>query len=559
MKRLLYFLLIGSTFFLSCDDDLDAIDYTLFDATLEEARNAADINREGQSNGDIIVGSTVILNGVIDTYAPYRETAINQGTIDIATQRLRDAIDQYESSVVIIEGTFLGDAIELAQNLHDNAEEGVFPGQYAVGSKAILQSAIDAAQLVLDDATSTQAQVDSALSTLLTAVNTFNAGEVLPLDFSLLIQAINDAQNLHDNAVEGTDIGNYAVGSKAVLQQAIDNANVVANTTSGLVQSAIDTALADLQNAVSVFENGRIGGPTRDTTALEAKITEAQSVHDGAVEGTAMGEYPVGSKATLQAAINDAQAVVDDLSLGQGPVDAAIATLQSALNDFLNSINGIAVINFSGDDYIETPNFQGIAGGGARTMEAWINTSSNTHQTTLILSWGVNSPQQKWDMRINGGKLRIEFNGGGLNGSTTINDGQWHHVAIVVPSTAGSLNDVLLYVDGVEETTSGGSGNAINTSTANNFNIGRSASQTDRFFAGLMSDVRIWNVGRTAAEIAANKDVRLSGNEPGLVGYWKLNENSGTTAPDSSPSGFNGVFVGSPTWNIITSGLPFND
>ena len=33
-----------------------------------------------------------------------------------------------------------------------------------------------------------------------------------------------------------------------------------------------------------------------------------------------------------------------------------------------------------------------------------------------------------------------------------------------------------------------------------------------------------------------------------LVGWWRLDETSGTTAYDSSPSGNDGTFVGDPQW-----------
>ena len=562
MKKLFCLILIGFTVLNACDNDEDTIDYALFDSTLQEAINTADVSREGESNGDIIIGSTDILNQVINQYTPYRETAVNQGTIDIATQRLRDAINIYESSIVIIDGTSLIETIDLAQQTHNNAEEGEFPGQYTVGSKAILQDAIDAAQTVADDPEAIQSVIDAALSDLLMALNAFNAGEVPPLDFTALEEAINNAQELHNNAEEGTEIGQYQVGSKAILQAAIDDADAIANTSEGITQTDVDEALATLTEAVNTFEEGIVGGPERDTTELEAKITEAQTIHDAAVEGTEPGQYSPGSKSILQTAIDDAQAVVDDLSLPQSDVDAAVVTLQTALDAFLDSINGVKVLSFGGSDYIETPNFQGIGGGAARTMEAWVNTSGNTNQTTLIMSWGINSPQQNWDMRINTGRLRIEFNGGGVNGnaaSTIVNDGQWHHVAVVVPSSASSLNDAILYVDGVEQTTTGGSANPINSSTDNNFNIGRSASQTDRFFQGFISDVRIWDVERTQLEIINNKDARLSGNETGLIGYWKLNEGSGSTVFDSSSSGFDGTIIGVPTWETLTSGLPFDE
>ena len=58
-----------------------------------------------------------------------------------------------------------------------------------------------------------------------------------------------------------------------------------------------------------------------------------------------------------------------------------------------------------------------------------------------------------------------------------------------------------------------------------------------------MSDVRLWSDVRTQAEIQANKDIILSGNESNLKGYWKLDEGSGSVAFDSSPSGYDGTII----------------
>jgi hypothetical protein len=51
---------------------------------------------------------------------------------------------------------------------------------------------------------------------------------------------------------------------------------------------------------------------------------------------------------------------------------------------------------------------------------------------------------------------------------------------------------------------------------------------------GLIDEVRIWNIVRTQSEIQATMNYTLSGNEPGLVGYWHLDEGSGQVAFDST-------------------------
>lgn len=563
MKRLFSTLLLSIIVFTSCnDDDLNTINYTEFDNILLEAQEIADVDKEGDKNGDFIIGSTAILNAYREKYKTYRETATNQGTIDIATERLAEAVETYKLSIVIVDGTTLESTIANAQSLHDSAVEGDFPGEYQNGSRAEIQAIIDSSELVSLNSNATQTEIDAALFALLAALSVFEDAENPPLDFDALNAEISTTQTLHDNAVEGTNIGEYAVGSIAILLEAINEAKAVVNIINPLTQSNIDTALIVLQNAVVTFEAGKVGGPSRDTTILEATIISSQEIHDSAVEGPDLGEYAVGSKSTFQQEINVAQSVVDDLSLGQLDVDNALANLQAATTVFQNALNGVFTANFGGNTYIETPDFQGVSGGANRTMEAWINTTVNSNEETLILSWGVNSAQEKWDMRINQGKLRIEYAGGGVNGTQTINDGAWHHVAIVVSNDGANLDETLLYVDGSLDAISSGEGsNPINTSAVNNFNIGRSASQTDRFFIGSISDVRIWDVVRSASEIMTNKDTRLTGSETGLVGYWKLNDGSGTIATDSSNSNYSGNIIGNNlTWEKLTSGgLPFSN
>ena len=53
--------------------------------------------------------------------------------------------------------------------------------------------------------------------------------------------------------------------------------------------------------------------------------------------------------------------------------------------------------------------------------------------------------------------------------------------------------------------------------------------------------------GFGATEIQRYMNLRLKGNEPGLVGYWPLNEGSGNTVQDRSPNANNGTINGA-TW-----------
>ena len=82
------------------------------------------------------------------------------------------------------------------------------------------------------------------------------------------------------------------------------------------------------------------------------------------------------------------------------------------------------------------------------------------------------------------------------------------------------------------------------------------------FFNGRIDEFRVWNVARSAAEIASTMGHTLVGNEPGLTGYWKFDDATGTTAADSVTSAGHTAHPGTlmanttanlPTWVASTA------
>ena len=71
-----------------------------------------------------------------------------------------------------------------------------------------------------------------------------------------------------------------------------------------------------------------------DFAILDALIVDAQTLHDGATEGTAIGDYEAGSKAGLQTAIDLATGVRNTAGVTQAQVDAAVIGLQAAMDQF---------------------------------------------------------------------------------------------------------------------------------------------------------------------------------------------------------------------------------
>ena len=76
--------------------------------------------------------------------------------------------------------------------------------------------------------------------------------------------------------------------------------------------------------------------------------------------------------------------------------------------------------------------------------------------------------------------------------------------------------------------------------------IGNSTKGKEQF--GKLSEFRVWNIALSDEEIAVNSKTRLSGNEPGLVAYYPLNEATGTTVRDRTGNGKDGIIVGASWW-----------
>jgi len=153
------------------------------------------------------------------------------------------------------------------------------------------------------------------------------------------------------------------------------------------------------------------------------------------------------------------------------------------------------------DDHVHMFGYKGIEGGQSRTVCAWIKTADTEGD---IVSWGPrDTPRGRWVVRTQeDGFLRLEIGGGIIVGSTVVCDGAWHHVAVVLENDGSpNVNDVLLYVDGVLEVPSSVGDEVVDTVLVPDVRIGVWG-VANRYFEGLIDEVRIYDRALTADEIA---------------------------------------------------------
>ena len=178
---------------------------------------------------------------------------------------------------------------------------------------------------------------------------------------------------------------------------------------------------------------------------------------------------------------------------------------------------------------------------GDYTWEAWFKPSNlNLGENRMVAQtgWAWNSPGRLMlavrSHKNNPGALAnkpildVFFNNGAtvrLLGQTEITAG-WHHAALVRQGTTLSI-----YLDGAFEASTN------NYTVATPSGVAEAPFLIGPAFYGSLAEVRLWNVARTEAEIAASKDKRLVGTEDHLIGYWPLDEGGTSVAPVNKVTG----------------------
>ncbi len=212
-------------------------------------------------------------------------------------------------------------------------------------------------------------------------------------------------------------------------------------------------------------------------------------------------------------------------------------------------------VTFNGStDYVDAGNLD-VANLSTYTVEAWVKTTSTANAWVVSAGSSTSTaPTAGLETMTSGTKARFVIrdaasNAVGVTGSTTINDGNWHHI-VGVRTTATSPNNTTLslYVDGKLDATA--VAGAVGTVTFNTSAIGAINSNGSRtaFFAGSVADVAYYTAALNATTVNHHYQAGKSnyaGSTPvdAPNAYWRLDESSVTSATDSSGHGNTGTYA----------------
>jgi hypothetical protein len=225
-------------------------------------------------------------------------------------------------------------------------------------------------------------------------------------------------------------------------------------------------------------------------------------------------------------------------------------------------ITNSSSVSFNGSSsYVSFSSNNNLAPDTAVTVEAWINAStwaSNPYNGSIFCkhSWSAN--EQGFVLRAGGaGQLSFILAGidtaGGLtswvellSATNALTLNTWYHVA-------GSYDGdtMRIFINGVKVGQKPLKGTLV-PATLLPPAIGRlsfiTSGQT-RYWNGKIDEVRVWGRALLASEILSRYNDHMDPSlQTGLIGYWRLNENTGTFTADLSPSGNDGTLNG-PTWS----------
>ncbi|MDP5027906.1 MAG: hypothetical protein NWQ14_06750, partial [Flavobacterium sp.] len=218
-------------------------------------------------------------------------------------------------------------------------------------------------------------------------------------------------------------------------------------------------------------------------------------------------------------------------------------------------------INLDGvNDYLYGPSSTSLSleGSTSITLEAWVNPTvfSSAHFAGPIMYKGGG-----------GESYRLGVGGSGRVGLTVANQwsnhtletadnavalNTWQHIAATYDGTTKILK---IYINGVQVATNTNTQSFNLNGSYGTFNIGRDPYNSNRWFNGSIDEARVWNITRSASEIATNFNNQVSSSSTGLMAYYRFNQGIGGGDNTSITS----IYDNSVNDNTLTvSGLAMN-
>ncbi|MFO1478389.1 MAG: LamG-like jellyroll fold domain-containing protein [Verrucomicrobiota bacterium] len=213
-----------------------------------------------------------------------------------------------------------------------------------------------------------------------------------------------------------------------------------------------------------------------------------------------------------------------------------IALLTGSMRVSAAAVWNQAMLFRGAGDYVRVPDAAALDLTNHYTIECWFRPQAFGGTRGLVSKFATTN--------ANGYVLRLQTNhlefDGLTNSTISLQTGVWYHVAAV-----NSNNVRRLYLNGQLLPLSGS--NWTVQANADPLCLGADyLAGSNRFFAGRMDEVRIWNTARSQAEIQSTMTASLTGAETNLAAYYRFDEPGGILVRDGASQHLNGTMINLP-------------
>ena len=224
-------------------------------------------------------------------------------------------------------------------------------------------------------------------------------------------------------------------------------------------------------------------------------------------------------------------------------------------------------LSFDGvNDQVLLGDINALDGASMVTISFWFNrtqdlsANSNHYVSNIMFAKASDPENDNIEIGTDGTNIEIYVDSQSNDApavtyDTGIQNNIWYHLTFTY--NKNETNEGKLYINGSEVNSWNQWGGNIDNAGGSPVTIGNT-NHIETPFNGIINEVAVWNEALTAAEITTvynsgsgfNAAVN-SGNyssASNLVGYWKINEGTGTTAYDGSGNNISGSLVNGPSW-----------
>jgi hypothetical protein len=287
------------------------------------------------------------------------------------------------------------------------------------------------------------------------------------------------------------------------------------------------------------FGGAGFGGSTPGASGGKSGSSGSAGAGHAGAGGDGSGVDASGTGGRADAAVDVVEA---------GAVDAAPEVSRDVAPD-VPCLGGGTALSFDGvSSRVTIAGAPLPTGNKARTLEMWMKVKPATPEWSpnhTVFEYGGDGTGAAFAADMDAFpmmELYVHPSATSLFFATGVSQDAWFHFAATYDGTT-----MRAFVGGVEKGSRAMSSALVTTATP--LNIG-GAGAVRKFFAGSIDELRVWSVARTGNEIQQTMSVRLTGTEPGLVGYWRFDEGMGATARDATAGGHDAMLVGTalPAW-----------